>query len=77
MDTKKIKLVLGGHFSTPIIKHLEKSGFKPKRSEKFTTKIIRDLLSGKSKDIEVLQEISNFVLATEKSIKKIKTSLKQ
>lgn len=71
MNKKKIKEVLGGHYSPAIIKHLNKKGLIPFGGGEYTPQIIQNIVDGRTIDLDAMQEINLLVVATEKKKNKI------
>ena len=76
MNKVKIQEVFGRNYSTKIIEHLVSKGFTAPRGGILTQKVIQDIVSGRTKDIEIMEAITNFVVATEIKLEKIKNALK-
>lgn len=76
MNKTFIQEVLGKHYSKPIIKHLVAKGFVSPSGGKFTPQIIQNIVDGRTIDIETMEEINAFVIATKNKLEKIKNALK-
>lgn len=67
MNKDKIQKVFGRNYSSPIIEHLVNKGFTAPRGGIITQKVIQDIVSGKTVDLAIMEEIKNLVVATEKN----------
>lgn len=71
--------ILGKHYSSKVIAHLESKGIKPLKNEVFTPKIIQHIVNGYYEHSIVEIEIVNLVNATkkrnDKAAKKLQTLL--
>lgn len=76
MNKIKIQEVLGKHYTKAIIKHLASLGLTSSSGVAFTAQIIQNIVEGRTVNIEVMEAITVFVLATEKKLKKIQNALK-
>jgi hypothetical protein len=72
--------ILGKHYSSKVIAHLENKGIKPIKNKAFTPKIIQDIVNGRTEEYSFVEiEIVNLVSATkkrnEKAAKKLQNLL--
>jgi hypothetical protein len=73
IEQQKIEInsVLGKHYSSKIIPHLESKGIKPLRAEKFTKAIIQKIINGYVEDLSTEIEILKFVKSHKKKLEKL------
>ncbi|WP_394760313.1 hypothetical protein [Flavobacterium sp.] len=76
MNKVKIQEVLGKHYSKPIIKHLVGLGFSSPSGGTFTPQIIQNIVDGRTANIDIMEAITAFVVATEKKLERLKNALK-
>lgn len=70
-EKNEIILIIGKHYSVPIINYLSAVGVKPIKAEFFTKSIIQQIVNGIYENIEVEFLILQFVKITKKQKEKI------
>lgn len=69
--------ILGKHYSSKIIAHLENKGIKSLKNKDFKPKIIQDIVNGRQEHSAVELEIVNLVNSTKKMNEKLDKVLKK
>ena len=76
MNKDKIKQVLGSKYSKLIVKHLNQKGVLSSTGKPITKVIVQHIVNNRTLDLEIMEEINAFVVATEKRLQKINNALK-
>lgn len=74
-EREEFRAIFPGGYSKVIASRLNKAGLQPSRSDKYTPKIVREVVAGNQSDFNVLLELFRFkdeILTKEEELKKLR-----